>query len=186
MGIALHHRARGVTLIELLVGVAILAALLALGVPSMREWMMSQRVSAIASELITDLQLARSESITRKRPVQVSFRNTPELTCYTVHTMVGANAAGCDCTLPAGTACSGTNMELKTVTVPTALGVTISSNKHEKYEANAELSANNVPLAVLVSDGGSKRVQVLASPFVQRPSACVPSGSTVPGIPACP
>lgn len=181
-------RSQGLTLIELLVGVAILAVLLAVGVPSLRDWLMNQRVSAIASELVTDLQLARSESISRGRSVFVSFNSDATQTCYTVHADQDFAVQFCNCTLPPGTACAGslTVKELKTVSVPRNTGVTLTANQNERFLPGGQFSPAVTPLSVLVSDGGSKRVVVQTAAFVQRPSACAPSGSTVSGMRPCP
>ena len=64
--------ARGVTLIELMVALAVLAILLGLGVPYLREFFITNRLAAATNELITGLNLARSEAI--RRGVQVTMR----------------------------------------------------------------------------------------------------------------
>lgn len=189
---AVAGRSRGFTMVELLVGIAILAIVLALGVPSLQQWIMSNRVAAIGSELVTDLQMARSEMSTRDQDVWVVFRTAPGLTCYTINLPLSMANPACDCRLGAGNACSGANIELKTVSVPSSLGVTIASippatQVRHKLLRNPEQDPNNRPaLTIEVSDGGSKKVRVLASAFVQRPSLCVPSGSTIPGMKPCP
>lgn len=62
---------KGFTLIELVVAIAIVAVLLAVGVPSLRDMVVSQRVRSAANSLYSDLTFARSEAI--KRNVQVSI-----------------------------------------------------------------------------------------------------------------
>ncbi len=59
------RRARGLTMVEMMVVVAIAAVILTLTAPSMRDFLARQRVAAINAELVTDLQLARSEAIAR-------------------------------------------------------------------------------------------------------------------------
>lgn len=178
---------RGLTLIEILVTVAILAIVLGLGIPSMREWMMKQRVSSIAAELVTDLQLARSEAIRTNLQTSVKFNSNATQTCYTIYTG-NSFGASCDCTKPIGTACgaSVTLTEIKTVSVPRNTGVTISANQTEKLLAGGVFSTDVTPLLVSVSDGGTRTLSVQASAFIQRPSVCVPSGSTMTGVHACP
>ncbi len=182
-----HQRpASGVTLIELLIGVAIVAILLALGVPSMNAWIMTQRVSAISTELLTDLQYARSESINRGVFMRVSFNSTPTQSCYTIHTQTNIFNPKCDCTLGPGAACAGLAMtERKTVTIPASSGVTVRANQDEVFLPNAKFDLNAAQLTVTVSDGGAKTLNVLASALVQRPSICVPAGSTVHGFKSC-
>jgi type IV fimbrial biogenesis protein FimT len=60
---------RGFTLIELLVVVTIAAILLGIGVPSMREFMASQRVKNTAFDFAAALLLARSEAVKRNASV---------------------------------------------------------------------------------------------------------------------
>lgn len=177
----------GVTLVELLVGIAILAIVLALGVPSMREWMISQRVSSISNELVTDLQLARSEAIRRGKATFVRFGGNATQTCYVVHAGNPGLGESCDCTLPAGAACGGSLelVELKTVTVLRNDGVSMTANQNEKFLVGGQFSSNVTPLTVLISDGGTKQLMVHTAPFVQRPYVCAPSGSTVPGVRPC-
>ena len=64
------RKQRGVTLIELLVTISIAAILLAIGVPSMGDFMRSSRVSGATNELAALLYLARSEAV--KRAVNVT------------------------------------------------------------------------------------------------------------------
>lgn len=66
----MHKRCpRGLTLIELMVTIAVLAIVLAIGVPSFQGAMNSSRLSSAANELTSALHLARSEAIKRNRTV---------------------------------------------------------------------------------------------------------------------
>lgn len=60
---------RGVTAIESLVVVAILALLLAATAPSFRSFIESQQLKSLAYDLTTDLLLARSEALKRNASV---------------------------------------------------------------------------------------------------------------------
>ena len=64
-------RARGFTLIELMVVLTIAALLLAIGVPTFRNASLGGRLSAAANNLLASIQLARSEAIKRNLPVTV-------------------------------------------------------------------------------------------------------------------
>ncbi len=55
----------GFTLIELMVGLAIVAVLLGLGVPSLSAYMANSKIRAAASNFSADLQFARAEAIRR-------------------------------------------------------------------------------------------------------------------------
>ncbi len=63
--------ASGFTLIELLVTVAMMVIVLTLGVPSFKELIQNNRLTAATNELVTALNLARSEAIKRGRRVTV-------------------------------------------------------------------------------------------------------------------
>ncbi len=57
----------GVTLLELMVTIAVVAILTALAFPSFQTTMRSNRVSTAANELLTSMSLARSEAIRNTR-----------------------------------------------------------------------------------------------------------------------
>jgi prepilin-type N-terminal cleavage/methylation domain-containing protein len=127
------RRARGLTMVEMMVVVAIAAVILTLTAPSMRDFLARQRVAAINAELVTDLQLARSEAIARNRDVQIVFRvQSDAMTCYTIQT-TGTTSGRCDCRKPIGSAClnsDGTPValeveEIKTVQVDRSTTVTL-------------------------------------------------------------
>jgi len=54
---------RGVTLVELLFAILVIAILTVIAIPSYRDASLSGRLSAISSDLYTSVQLARSEAI---------------------------------------------------------------------------------------------------------------------------
>lgn len=61
--------AEGVTLIELLVALSVLAILLTLGVPAFNGFLASTRMSAASNDVVSSLHLARSEAIKRQSSV---------------------------------------------------------------------------------------------------------------------
>ena len=69
--LAVRRKKSGLTLIELLITVAVLAVVLALGIPSMREVVVRNRLVGINNDLMTALTLARSEAIRRATWVSV-------------------------------------------------------------------------------------------------------------------
>ncbi|HSV54222.1 MAG TPA: GspH/FimT family pseudopilin [Burkholderiaceae bacterium] len=64
--------ARGFTIIELMVVVAIAVLLLSIAVPGFRELMASQRVKTVSYEIVSDLTLARSEALKRGQDVSLA------------------------------------------------------------------------------------------------------------------
>ncbi|HLA73161.1 MAG TPA: Tfp pilus assembly protein FimT/FimU [Steroidobacteraceae bacterium] len=67
----MNKRARGFTLIELMVAITVLAVLLGLAVPSFREIINSNRVTAQTNDFVSTLNYARSEALKRSNPVTV-------------------------------------------------------------------------------------------------------------------
>jgi type IV fimbrial biogenesis protein FimT len=60
---------RGLTLIELMTAIAVMAVLAAVATPGLGTFAASQRVKATANDLASDLFLARNEALKRQRTV---------------------------------------------------------------------------------------------------------------------
>lgn len=77
------HRAfqRGVTLIELMIGITIVALLLFLGIPSLFEWLANSQIRTAAETTQAGLQLARAEAIQRNTSVRFQFTSTLTSAC---------------------------------------------------------------------------------------------------------
>lgn len=74
-----HFRSqRGLTFIELMIGLAIVAILFAAGIPGFRTWLQNSRIRGTADAIQNGLQLARNEAV--KRNTQVRFYLTSSLT----------------------------------------------------------------------------------------------------------
>lgn len=72
---------RGFTLIELLVTVSVMAILLTVAIPSMQSFIVRNRLAAANNDLMTALNLARSEAIRRATTVSVCRTNDNGTTC---------------------------------------------------------------------------------------------------------
>jgi type IV fimbrial biogenesis protein FimT len=68
---------RGFTVIELMITLLIIAILAAIGVPSWRDTIQNNRVTGGTNNLVTALNLARSESVRRSIPVAVCGTDNP-------------------------------------------------------------------------------------------------------------
>lgn len=63
---------RGFTLIELMVTLTVMAILMAVGVPSFRNFVAGQKVKTVSHDLMTALVIARSEAIKRNASVTLA------------------------------------------------------------------------------------------------------------------
>ena len=61
----------GFTMMELLIGIAVLAILTTLAVPAFTQFIANNRLAAEANELVASFQFARSEALKRGLPVQI-------------------------------------------------------------------------------------------------------------------
>lgn len=68
-------RQRGLTLVELMVTISILAALFFLAIPDIRSWIQNTRMRTVAEALQNGIRLAQAESVRRNRTVVFFLTN---------------------------------------------------------------------------------------------------------------
>ena len=188
----------GLTMIELIVVVAVTAAVLALSAPLFSEMVATQRLRGVNSQLMTDLQFARSEAVARNKAVRVVTGSNSSLSCYAV--VVTDTPSLCDCTQTPGSICTGAAIEVRTVQVDQSLAVTIGSLKPSGsalvfYPVNGSTSpykpdARSTPPVISLSiDGGTGSRQKRLTTTIQvtgRPNVCYDTQyATVSGFQAC-
>ncbi|MDI1259807.1 GspH/FimT family pseudopilin [Aquabacterium sp.] len=74
----MNIRGKGFTLVELMVTVAILVILLAIGVPSMQQFLESRRVISKADALTSGMRFARSEALKRGQTIRMCITTTAD------------------------------------------------------------------------------------------------------------
>jgi type IV fimbrial biogenesis protein FimT len=89
----LSGRVRGVTLIELMIGMTIISCLLLVGMPSFTSWIQDLQVRGAAESIQSGLLLARSEAIRHNRPVQLTLADAGGL----VEWHIGCVSVDTDC-----------------------------------------------------------------------------------------
>jgi type IV fimbrial biogenesis protein FimT len=170
----------GLTLVELLVVLVVLGVLIALVAPSMRGMIARQRVQGVNTELVTDLQLARSEMAKRSgtsTKVAVSFGATADFTCYSVHTV--ATGGTCDCARLPAAVCTAPAQEIKSMQFARAGGVSVAASSPsgstvEFAPPQGLATPGDLLIDVRDATSGHLRTSINA---MGRPSVCSPDGS---------
>lgn len=205
--------ARGFTLMELLIGLTVVAILVSLAAPGMLSMIRQQRLVGIHRQVVTDLQYARSEAIARASYVRVRFQpqDSGGDACYVIYVdtdiaidfVKGVNTAAeptaqCDC--KAVKPCSETTpgqKQLRLVVIPSDGGIGISPVLSAYDTVTFDPRTGGLP-TVSVSQGlgtmdDFKLDTVLSSNQKRRASVtgagrvqdCLPPGSKLTGAPAC-
>ena len=153
-------RPRGLTLIEIAVGIAILALLAAIAVPSFAESIGRARLAGAAETLASDLAEARFEAARSGQPLYVVFSTGADW-CYAV-----AREPRCDCH-------GAQSCQIKVARAADAPGVDLVEAEDAHFEPNASDPPGGE--ALWRGLGGSKSLQVALTPL-GRAKVCSPSG----------
>jgi len=70
-------RAAGFTLLELMLVITIAALILGIGVPNMRQFILNNRMTAAANDLLAAVYTARGEAVKRNTQVMMCFSTSP-------------------------------------------------------------------------------------------------------------
>jgi type IV fimbrial biogenesis protein FimT len=181
--------AGGFTLIELLVALAITAILAALAAPSFTSFFAKKRIEGLMSELVTDLQYARSEAVQRNTLVQVTLGTN----CYVIHALpptATTTSGDTSCTQTDGTASTigAGETELKTVKVaigsPASFSPTSGTIVFDPVRGMATISSG-AGMITITSNVGSWNLRANIT-TIGRASTCSPAGAgNVAGYSAC-
>lgn len=88
----LNHRQQGISLIELIIGVALLAILMSLGMPQFASFLSNARLRTTAESVATGLSLARAEAV--KSNADAEFVLTADEPVADTVNAITANTAG--------------------------------------------------------------------------------------------
>lgn len=158
----LRVKTQGFSLVELMVGIAIMAVLASLALPSYKVWMQNSRIRATAESIQNGLQIARAEAVKRNLPVQFELSDDASWTfgCVTV-------SADCPGTIQSRAAGEGSSADVTVVTSPAASD-TVEFNSMGRVSAapvpftqvniDSSASADDRPLRVTLGVGGNTRM----------------------------
>lgn len=136
-----HRRAArglpaGVTLVEMMVTLGIVAVLLAVALPSMRDFVARKRLEGIAQELVTDLRLLKSHQI-QNRPntgTAIGFGSNDQKSCYILF-VKGDNIENCNCAAADDVVCGAADaagrrpVPIRQVNIPAGSGIQLTANR---------------------------------------------------------
>lgn len=107
-----HGLRRGLTMIEMLCAVCIVATTVGIATPSMKSWQLRQALLANAAELETDIQYARSTAVASQQTIRLETQALGASTCYVMHT---GDERECTCSGNGQARCIGKAQVLRVV-----------------------------------------------------------------------
>lgn len=162
-------RARGLTLVELMIAVAILAVIGSLAAAPMGAWLARHRVKAAAAHLVADLADARHEAARLGQPLRVNFQGGSQW-CYVI-----TQDAAQDCA-------SNDPAVLKRVLSTDHPGVTIVAHQPIDLDARTGAGLQDPAQVRLASTRGDEVLVKLSR--LGRAALCAPQGG-FPDLPRC-
>lgn len=163
------RRHQGLTLIELMIGLAILAVLTSLAGPPFASWLARNRVKAAAANLVADLGEARHESSRRGAPMYVLFQPGAQW-CYAITLDPQAGCA------------SASSAVLKRVQASDLPGISVAEAETFAFDGQSGTGLQALSRVRLVSrQGDALQVKMTR---LGRASICAPDGG-FPDLPHC-
>ncbi len=194
------RRDAGVTLIELMIGIAIVAIIVTLAAPSFVSMIQVQRLRSVHSQFATDIQYARTEALRTGMPMRIRAQPAGASggACYILYAdrvTVAPYSVPCDCHQPPGSRCSaGSTDELRTVEIArsTSIDFTIvgTSDRFGWDPATGNMQLYLPDRGAVIGDPFIAELSLDTSRRLRtevgrggRVNNCMPSGSTVSATP---
>jgi type IV fimbrial biogenesis protein FimT len=170
---------RGVTLVESMAVMAVLAVTSTLAVPGLGAFKGRQALNGAAAEFETDVQHVRSLAVAVNAPLRISFDARDGASCYIVH----SGASGdCECS-PAGEAlCRNGAQAQRMVRFPSAGSVALSANVRSIVFDPVRGTSTPTATVRFANQDNAAVHQVVN--ILGRVRSCSP-GQSVPGYKAC-
>lgn len=153
----------GFTIIEMVIGVLIIALLTTLGIPTYNAWIRNSQIRNGAEAVSSGIQLARAQAIRCNLPVQFVLTASATPASWVVSQVTGTSCAPASAGLPAGTFQNWTAAEgaATTVFTPTAGATTVSFNGLGRVVANADASGSLLQVDVSSSASSAAEIRQL-------------------------
>jgi len=165
---AANFRPRGLTLLELMVALGIVALLMSLALPSFGSMLARHRLKSAAEHLSFDMAELRFMATQRGLPLHMHF-STGMNWCYAL-----ATTPGCDCQVVQ-------SCQLKTVRAKDRPGVLLAEGQNLRFDAQPGAGGHSGSAMLQGADGAQLRVALTP---LGRPAVCAP-GAAVPGYARC-
>lgn len=178
------HSQRGVTLIELLVGMVIVVILLFMGMPSFSVWLQNSQIRTAAESIQNGLQLARTEAVRRNATVRFDLTDAGGAASWSVGCV--SVTANCPYPIQSKSSAEGTKnagVGISKVAPPSPVPVTqYDSALAAGTDLPAGVSFNSFG-GVLVANIGADITRIditnVASPTARRLVTIVSSGGLI-------
>jgi type IV fimbrial biogenesis protein FimT len=174
-----RRAARGVSLIESALTLAVTGALVGTTLPGMQKLVDARRLESATAQLESELQFARSLAVARNDDVRLRFVQAGGGSCYVIHT--GPSGA-CTCA-PAGSASCGSGAELvRSAHFEPGAPVQVRSGTASfGFEPVRGMVTPTATITLTTRDGQEQRLVVN---IMGRVRSCT-NGAQVPGTPQC-
>jgi type IV fimbrial biogenesis protein FimT len=174
-----HAAARGASLLEALVVLAIVAVLLGAALPSLGGLAQRTHLEGVALQFETDVQHARSLAVARQQGVRIGFGQSGGRSCYLLHT--GA-PGGCTCTAPGPAVCAGGAEALRLVRIDGRQAPALHANAASVlFDPVRGTTTPTATVRVVAADG--RAIHQVVN-IMGRVRSCSPGGA-VAGYRAC-
>ena len=175
-------RQRGITLIEVLVVVSVIAILAAVAVPSFQSFTDQRRVEGAANEYASHVHWARSHALQTGSAVRIKVESGGGNACYVIHQ---AAAGACSCLDGDGDgACDGDNAPLLIKHFPVDARIQISNHgtAERRFEPLRGLLTPTGTVEFSSPKGHSVRA---VTNLMGRTRLCAASEHRISGLPRC-
>lgn len=177
-------RLRGLTLVELLVTLTLLALLAGAALPALGALLQRRRLEGASSQLISDLQLLRTSAVARHRALRLSLQDLPEGSCRMIH---DGEAGDCRCQADARlqplTECRTGVTLLQAALLPRSQRLRLQSNAASLRLEPRHGTLTPTATIEIASEDSTQRLRHVVS-LLGRIRVCAPA-APVPGVPAC-